>query len=112
MLFGRVASLTRHGKYQDVEVTFQQLEFLNINHGDRYGNTLLHIASQNGHKRLCKLFLRKGADLNVQNNSGLTCLHFAFGFGYNDLGEYLKSKGADDSIVNCDHLTCYEYKEI
>lgn len=34
------------------------------------GLTLLHVAAQNGNKRIAKLCLRKGADINKRNNSG------------------------------------------
>ena len=72
------------------------------------GNTLLHISAQNGHKRVAKLLLRNGADLNSQNNNGQTVLHFAFAYGFEDLGNYFISKGADDSVLNKGGLTCYE----
>jgi ankyrin repeat protein len=63
------------------------------------GNTLLHVSSQNGRKRVAKLLLRSGADLNAQNNNG-PVLHFSFSYGFSDLGKYFISKGADDSILN------------
>ena len=75
---------------------------------DAAGNTLLHVAAQNGNKRIAKLALRRGADINAQNLNGQTCLHFCYAYRYTALGEYLKGKGADDSLANADGLTCYE----
>ncbi|KAG5189103.1 hypothetical protein JKP88DRAFT_243361 [Tribonema minus] len=70
--------------------------------------TLLHVAAQNGNKRIAKLCLRRGANINVQNFNGQTPLHYAFGYGFESLGQYLISKGARDDVLNKDGLTCYE----
>jgi ankyrin repeat protein len=79
-----------------------------VDYQDDMGNSLLHIVCQNGNRRLVKLCMRRGADLNIRNLNGQTPLHFAFGYGYTELGEYLVQKGADDSICNKDGLTPYE----
>ena len=65
-------------------------------------------AAQNGNKRIAKLCLRRGANVNLPNNTGQTVLHYAYAYGFEDLAEYLKSKGADDRPKNADGLTCYE----
>jgi len=75
---------------------------------DKHGNTVLHIACQNGHKRMIKVCLRWGANLNAQNTEGQTPLHFLFNYHYEDLGSYLISKGADDSICNNFGFSPYE----
>jgi ankyrin repeat protein len=75
---------------------------------DKFGNTLLHIACQNGNKSISKLLLRNGASINAQNSNGQTPLHYSFAFGFKGLGEYLITKGADDSVLNKDGYTCYE----
>jgi ankyrin repeat protein len=74
----------------------------------RAQQTLLHVAAQNGNRRIAKLCLRRGAAVNTQTFNGQTALHYAFGYGFEALGEYLISKGADDSITNAQGLTCYE----
>ena len=107
--FAKLTSLARHGKFSDVEDMLNQPDWnVPIDYSDERGNTLLHIAAQNGSRRIAKLCIRRGAVLNAQNLNGQTCLHFAFGYGFNDLGEYLVSKGCNDAILNKDKLTCYE----
>ena len=107
--FKKVCSLCRHGKFGDIEDMMNHPDWsLSMDYQDDAGNTLLHIAAQNGNKRMVKLCLRRGADLNAQNMTGQTPLHFTYSYGYSDVGEYLIQKGADDSIRNKDGLTCYE----
>jgi hypothetical protein len=107
--FKKVCSLCRHNKFGEVEDMMNHPDWsLGMDYQDDAGNTLLHIAAQNGNKRMVKLCLRRGAMLNTQNLNGQTPLHFAFAYGYTDVGEYLVGKGADDSVRNKDGLTCYE----
>eukprot|EP01028_Stygiella_incarcerata_P011069 TRINITY_DN607_c0_g1_i1.p2 TRINITY_DN607_c0_g1~~TRINITY_DN607_c0_g1_i1.p2 ORF type:complete len:395 (+),score=125.73 TRINITY_DN607_c0_g1_i1:1694-2878(+) len=99
-------SKARHNKTEDAEAILDK--GISIDTRDSFGNTILIIAAQNGHKAMMKLCLRKKADINAQNKKGQTPLHFAFAYGYSDLGEWLLSKGADDTIRNMSGLTCYE----
>ena len=104
-----VFSKARHGQYQAIEEKFDEPEWtVDIDAQDPSGATLLHIACQNGNRRIGKFCLRKGANINQPNLAGNTPLHFCFAYGFEDLGEYLMDKGADDSITNSDGLTCYE----
>ena len=75
---------------------------------DEHGNTILHIAAQNGNKRIIKLALRWRANINLQNNQGQTPLHYLFTYKYENLAAYLISKGNDDSIQNEFGYTCYD----
>mgnify|MGYP001452679919 CR=1 FL=1 len=72
------------------------------------GNTLLHAASIAGSKRMIKLLLRRGININSINRNLNTAAHLAFQFSYNEIGRYLISKGCDDSLLNIDGHTCYE----
>jgi hypothetical protein len=119
-----VFSLTRHNKLTEVEELLDRGVPVNVR--DRYGNSILSIACQNGLKKMAKLALRRGADINARNvrphdrlqrpkmmhsltltltyfsqYKGNTPLHFCFTYGYGDtLGAYLTSKGADTTIRN------------
>jgi len=105
----KMETWVRHGKYTEIENMLDSPEWtLPIDHKDIHGNTVFSIACQNGNKRLAKLFLRRGADINSTNLAGQTSLHYCFAYGFEDLAEYLIEKGADDSITNADNLTCYE----
>lgn len=82
-----------------------------INTRDKFGNTLLLLACQQGtsNKRICKLFLRRGADINAQNHMGNTCLHYLMAYNQSPiLAQYMIQRGADDSLLNVDGMTCYE----
>eukprot|EP01084_Bolivina_argentea_P061657 112712_1 len=75
---------------------------------DEHGNTILHVAAQNGNKRLIKIALRWGGRINEQNKQGQTALHYLFAYKYENLAAYLISKGADDTIQNEFGYTCYD----
>ena len=83
MEFQKACSLLRHGKFEELQELLNQPDWkISIDHKDDQGNTMLHIASQNGSKRMVKLCLRYWADVDARNNNGNTPLHFAFGYGY------------------------------
>ncbi|CAN0457810.1 unnamed protein product, partial [Ectocarpus sp. 8 AP-2014] len=98
--FEQITSWARHARYADVETAMNQARAADwtmpIDYQNDLGVTLLHVAAQNGNKRIAKLCLRKGADVNKRNNNGQTPLHYAYSYGFESFGEYLISKGADD----------------
>ena len=99
----------RHGKYSEIESMLDNPEWtLPVDAKDTHGNTMFSIGCQNGNKRIGKLLLRRGADMDTTNLLGQTPLHYCFAYGSQELAEYLLAKGADDSIMNADGLTCYE----
>lgn len=107
--FQKIASLVRHAKFDEVCELIEQPDWnCPIDYQDESGNTLLHVCCQNGNKRLVKLCVARGADVNLANIHGQTPMHFAYGYGYESVGEYLLKIGADDSLVNVDGLTPYE----
>lgn len=108
-LFDELASYARHSKYREIEEAMNQPDFnMPIDFQDDAGNSLLHIAAQNGLKRVAKLLLRRGASINKQNLAGQTVLHYCQSYGFTELFDYFMSKGADDNLKNADNLTCYE----
>jgi hypothetical protein len=94
-----IFSLARHNRGDQVEFLLDNGVPVDVR--DRHGNTILSVACQNGLKRMAKIALRRGADINSQNYKGNTPLHFCHAFGYGDsLGTYIISKGADPSCRN------------
>lgn len=103
-----VFSYSRHNRSKDLERLLDKTG-IPANVRDQHGNTILIVACQNGLKRVAKVALRRGADINARNYKGNTCLHFCFAYGYGStLGKYLVSKGADEGLRNEAGLTCYE----
>ncbi|KAA0150715.1 hypothetical protein FNF29_05052 [Cafeteria roenbergensis] len=111
-LLEQMFSYTRNGRFDALEALLAAkhtgASAVDIDTRDEVGNTLLHVACQNGNKRIVKLALRRGADINARNTGGNTPLHYAFAYGFDDLGAYLTTKGADDTLQNLDGLTPYE----
>ncbi|KAL3670298.1 hypothetical protein V7S43_004611 [Phytophthora oleae] len=104
-----ILSLCRHGKYDEVELLLNSPDWsIGIDAKDATGNTLLSVACQNNNKRIAKLCMRRGADINTQNLNGQSLLHYCHEYGFHDLMEYLMEKGARDDLLNADGLTCYE----
>ena len=78
---------------------------------DEYGNTVLHVAVQNGNTRMAKLLIQKGANPNHQNRQGQTPGHFAMAYQFYDLGSWLfepNGGGANDMLLNIFDLSPYD----
>lgn len=99
-----VFSFTRHGRIEEVDNILTRGIPPDVR--DDNGNTVLAVACQNGNKRLVKLALRRGADINASNLRGNTPLHFCYKYGNIELGQYIITKGADKKIRNLDGHTC------
>jgi len=99
-----IFSKGRNNRYEEVEEALTS--GFSADARDRFGNTMLMIACQNGLKRIAKLVLRHGASMNTGNKRGQTALHYCFQYGYEALGEYLITKGADTSLCNEFGLSC------
>jgi ankyrin repeat protein len=68
----------RNNRHHDVE---QMLTMgMAVSSGDRFGNTVLHVACQNGDKKMAKIALRWGADIDARNMQGQSPLHYAFAY--------------------------------
>ena len=101
-------SLVRHNRFKQLNNFIDKNE-IEVDEQDDKGNTMLLVACQNGHKRMAKIVLRRGANINIQNYLGNTPLHFCYTYGYGDtLGTYLISKGADPDIRNHSGHVCYD----
>ncbi len=93
-----IFSLARHARVSEVEELL--IRGVPVTSRDDNGNNILSIGCQNGSKRIAKLALRFGADINEQNESGNTPLHYCSLYQKTSLGLYLIKKGADTSIRN------------
>lgn len=69
-------------------------------YADSFGNTLFHVACQNGNKRIAKSAIKYGGDMDAQNKKGNTGLHFLFAYGYPDIADYFIEKGASEHVLN------------
>ncbi|KAI0514745.1 hypothetical protein F5B22DRAFT_610558 [Xylaria bambusicola] len=72
----------------------------NINTLNGIGQTVLHVAAQNGHVEMVEYLITCGIDLDHQDNGGNTALHFAVINGYEGIVELLVSAGAKMDIMN------------
>jgi hypothetical protein len=81
------------------------IEYQNIQHDLKNGfspNEIGHngwtpflLSVANGDKRLAKLFIEYGADINVKNTLGRSALHFAIKYNFSDFVELLIKHGVD-----------------
>jgi hypothetical protein len=64
------------------------------------GNTVLHIAAQNGHLEIMPQLVAAGALVNVQNGKGQTPLHMSIAYDFYFVSKFLLDSGANGAIVN------------
>ena len=129
--FDEVMALVRHGKVSKLKAALEPLakkafdsaivkvpyvedfgtayvdayerETFNLNKVNDHGNTLLHVAAQNGNMKIAKVLLEKGANPNHQNKGGQTAGHFANAYQFYDFLSWLfdpAGGGADDTLEN------------
>lgn len=94
----QVFSAARHGRHKEVEASLQA--GFDPMFQDQFGNTLFHVACQNGNKRIAKAAIKYGGDMDAVNAKGNTGLHFLFAYGYPDIAEYFIEKGASEDVLN------------
>lgn len=74
--------------------------FTNINDIDSFGDTALHIASNDGFIDIVEILLSKGANPNIADKMGNTPLHLAALFGNLQIVTLLLNHGADINYTN------------
>ena len=99
-----VHSLARHNHGKAVERALQC--GFPADATDGFGNTLFIVACQNGNKKIAKLAIKYGGDMDRGNLKGNTGLHFLWAYGYESVVEYFVSKGANPLVKNDYGLTC------
>ena len=92
-------SFVRHNRYEAIEAIIQQESGI-LEARDEFGNNMLHVACQNDHRRIAKLLLKNGINVNDQNLAGNTPLHYCFQYNFLHLSDYLISHGADETVAN------------
>ena len=81
---------------------------INKQYGD--GFTALHLIISNDHKKCLELFIKSGADLNIQTDYGQTALHWASIHGHKEITKLLiKTGGVDLNIQNNFNETALHY---
>lgn len=72
-------SLARHGHAEALDELL--LDGFDVDSRDAQGNTILCVAAQNGNKKILKIALRHGANINSTNFKGNSALHFSYRYG-------------------------------
>eukprot|EP00930_Biecheleria_cincta_P057023 TRINITY_DN43029_c0_g1_i1.p1 TRINITY_DN43029_c0_g1~~TRINITY_DN43029_c0_g1_i1.p1 ORF type:complete len:254 (+),score=26.39 TRINITY_DN43029_c0_g1_i1:75-836(+) len=103
---GLICSAARHGRHREVEAALAA--GFAPDYADAFGNTLFHMACQNGNKRIAKLVIKSGGNMDAQNERGNTGLHYLFAYGYTGVAEYFIGKGADEHVRNGAGFTARE----
>ena len=99
-----ISNFHNYMEYQKIILFLLQLE-IDINYQNEHRDTILMLASRNGHHQVVELLLSKDPDINIQNNNGVTALMFASGNGHHQVVELLLSKDPDINIQNNDGWT-------
>ena len=73
---------------------------ININQQDEKGNTLLILAIKQGLNTICKLLLKNGIDINIQNDNGNSALHYALSGKNFIMADELRKLGAVENCKN------------
>ena len=94
-----IFSKVRNNRHSEVEEALKN-GTVDPNVRDKFGNSLLAVATQNNRKRIVKAAVRAGVPLDAQNAQGQTAMHFAYAYGYVELAEYLIHKGANPMVTN------------
>ena len=79
-----------------------------INSQDQNGNTLLILAIRQGLNTICKLLMKNGIDVNIQNHYGNSALHYALSGKNFVLADELRKFGALEHCKNKNGLAPWD----
>lgn len=68
---------------------------------------MLLLAAQNNSRRMIKLALKHGGDIDAINSKGNTALHYAMAYGYEECSKCLRKYGARVDIRNNEGDICF-----
>ena len=104
-----IFSAIRNGRVSEVQdILVRDIDRFDVETRDSFGNTVLIVAAQNNRKRVTKMCVKAGVQLDARNKQGNTALHYCYGYGYFELGEYLINKGADANATNAAGETAFD----
>ena len=97
---GESVSIHEAAKLGNIEIVKHAIaDGVDVNKADKTGNTLLEIATIEGHKGIVELLISNGADVNARNENGFTALHSAAFFRHKEIVELLINKGSDVNAI-------------
>jgi ankyrin repeat protein len=85
-----------------VEYAEETKQPFDLNAKDSVGDTLLFSATAYRFTAVVDYLIRKGVDLNLQNEKGLTALHMAAMADHQDIVDLLLFAGAKTDLTDCD----------
>ncbi|CAK76124.1 unnamed protein product (macronuclear) [Paramecium tetraurelia] len=103
----KIKLLIEEQKLAEIEEEFTNNPNLMINERFKGNNTYLIMAAQTGNIEIVEFLLRKGAQVNLQNNDGDTALHKAIAYQFYKVADLLIAQGAQN-IRNCDGLSPWQ----
>ncbi|CAD8082345.1 unnamed protein product [Paramecium sonneborni] len=87
--------------FQEFYEHLQQVPSMYIDRRLENNDTLLTLASKSGCKEMIKELVKKGADINIQNqDDGNTAVHLALSYGHYKIADILIGAGANTNILN------------
>ncbi|CAK73663.1 unnamed protein product (macronuclear) [Paramecium tetraurelia] len=86
--------------FQEFMENFIQLPEMYIDYRFQNNETFLTLATQSGNKEIVKELIRRGADINIQNDDGNTPLHLAIAYSHYVIADMLMFSGAFSHILN------------
>lgn len=87
-------------RFFQLQANYPHLKIIDIEHKDKYGRTLLILASLHGHTNLVEFLLKYGAQVNAVDNELNTALMEAAKAGYIDTMTALLKAGAQPNLQN------------
>ena len=113
LYFEKLYQLINRGQNELFFVEFNKLmKEIDINHiNPRTDYSLLMNAVKNENQSIIEFLIKKGCQLNIQNNLGNTPLHIAFMMNNPQIINLLISYGANQKILNNRGLTPWECRK-
>ena len=97
----------KDGNYQNFIELFYK-HHVNLEVKDKDGNTFLNLAVQCDCDKIVTFLLKKGSNVNTQNNKLNTPLHYALSYQNFGLSDLLIKSGANENIENLKGLTPWQ----